>query len=133
MPDGMLTNSRYLVVFKTTQYLQPPVHFMPQPLIPNKTMYHVVRLDNGEIAFKQHFEEPTCLALTDSHLIAFGSHRISTLHRNDENTAYNMVKIDLGVGTMDFKRLDASPKARGISGTQFNGKLDALIVVSLTT
>ena len=101
---------------------------MHQPLIPNNTVYHIVRLDNGEIAATQSLKESTCVALTDGHLIAFGSHRISTLHRNDEDTAYNMVKVDLGVGTMDSKRLDASPKARGISGTQFNGKLDALFV-----
>ena len=101
---------------------------MHQPLIPNNTVYHIVRLDNGEIVKTQSLKESTCVALTDGHLIAFGSHRISTLHRNDEDTAYNMVKVDLGVGTMDSKRLDASPKARGISGTQFNGKLDALFV-----
>ena len=79
---------------------------MHQPLIPNEAIHHIVQLDsNGEIATTQL-----------SHLIAFGSHRIH------EDTAYNVAKIDLGVGTMDFKRLDASPNARGISGTQFNGE-----------
>ena len=101
---------------------------MHQPLIPNATVHQIVRLDNGEIAATQSLKESTCVALTDSHLIAFGSHRIYSLPRNDEDTAYNMAKIDLGVGKMDFRRLDASLNARGISGIQFNGKFDALFV-----
>ena len=124
LPDSLVTNSKYLLLSKTTQYHQPPVHVMYQPLIPNITTFHIVRLDNGERESLQPIKgESKCYELTERHLITFGKH--------GDESAMALIELETRKmkGFLIFPRdswLDETKDAtmaRKISGTQSNRKI----------